>query len=54
MIEGWLDVASPHIYYRKNYRAVRVCSPVFAFGLSSTYQGVTCYKYTVWCIPANR
>ncbi|GAX84170.1 hypothetical protein CEUSTIGMA_g11593.t1 [Chlamydomonas eustigma] len=52
MIEGWLDV-NESTFYRKNYRSVRVCSPVFVFGSSSTYQGMTCYKYTVWCIPAN-
>lgn len=27
-----------HIYFRKNYRSVRVCAPVYAFGRSSTYQ----------------
>ena len=48
-------------YYKKNYRAVRVCGPVFAFSKSSTFDGSvyggggssTCYKYTVWCIPPN-
>lgn len=41
------------MYFRKNYRAVRVCTPVYTFGFSDTYMGMTCYKYTAWCIPAN-
>ena len=34
-------------YKRKNYRAVRVCSPVYALGFSDTYMQMTCYKYNV-------
>lgn len=43
-------------YYRKNYRAVRLCTSYLAFGPSTTFVGsgvFTCYKYTIWCIPAN-
>eukprot|EP00955_Chlamydomonas_euryale_P080645 363446-Chlamydomonas_euryale.AAC.16 len=53
LIEGWINVPMGN-YFRKNYKAVRVCSPVFVFGFSKTYMEMTCYKYTVWCIPANR
>ena len=53
LIEGWLDIRMNN-YYRKNYRSVRVCSPgVYAFGYSSTFDSMTCYKYTVWCLPLS-
>ncbi|KAG1675374.1 hypothetical protein FOA52_012293 [Chlamydomonas sp. UWO 241] len=52
IIEGWLDVRMS-TYYRKNYKAVRVCAPVYAFGFSKTFMSMTCYKYTIWCIPNN-
>ncbi|KAG1675376.1 hypothetical protein FOA52_012295 [Chlamydomonas sp. UWO 241] len=53
ILEGWLDVRMS-TYYRKNFKAVRVCAPLYVFGFSKTYMSVTCYKYAVWCIPENR
>jgi len=41
-------------YFGKNYRAVRTCGPFYAFGASKTYMGMTCYKYALWCVPANK
>lgn len=53
LIEGWLDIKQNQ-WYRKNYRSVRVCSPgVWTLGYSSTFNDMTCYKYTIWCIPKN-
>lgn len=53
LIEGWLDI-NWSIFHRKNFRTVRVCTPVYVFGFSNTFTGMTCYKYTVWCLPESR
>lgn len=48
-----LRIISP--FLNSCFRSVRVCSSHLAFGENDVYgKGFTCYKYTVWCIPAFR
>ncbi len=40
-------------YAGKVYRTVRVCTSYLLFGPSTTWQNMTCYKYSTWCVPAT-
>jgi hypothetical protein len=42
-IEGWLDQLEV-VYYRKNYRTIRTCSPWLLGSPTTTFMGGTCYK----------
>ncbi|KAG2435226.1 hypothetical protein HXX76_007308 [Chlamydomonas incerta] len=54
-LESWLDMTTPS-RASKNFRAVRACSPFMGYGppvMVPRAGNSTCFKYVVFCNPAN-